>query len=533
DKGIFHSIGGLISYLKYTQKSSVERITQINKYDKDEFMTLPYSTKVNLELTETIMQKEKKGSLFWVIDNTHTPMGKRLLRNYLEKPLLDIDKINYRLNATESLFKDYQNRENLIKFLKSINDIERILTKVIYGNVLPRELLILKNSINVLPEIKGIIKNIDNNLFYDTYENMDTLDNVKNLIDNSIMQEPPATVKDGGYINDNFNEDVDKLRFIMKNSKTMLAELTEKIKNETGIKGLKISYNKVFGYFFEVTKSYQHLVPDYFVRRQTLANCERYITDDLKNLENEILNANDEILQIEREIYGKVCDEISNNMVKIQNTINYIATLDVITSFAITAFKNNYTKPVIDIDGEIKITDGRHPVVEKISNEVFVPNDTYMDNKENLINIITGPNMAGKSTYMRQVAIIVIMAQIGSFVPARYAKIGVVDKLFTRVGAYDDLSSGRSTFMVEMSEVAEILNLSTGKSLLILDEIGRGTSTYDGMSIAMSVIEYIGKKVKGKTLFSTHYHELTHMEEKFNYIKNYNVLVKKKDDSII
>jgi len=525
-------LGGLISYLQYTQKIGVDRINQIKAYENDEFMNLSYNTKMNLELFESARNKEKKGSLFWVIDDTKTPMGKRLLRDFLNKPLISVKNVNERLDATQELFNNYEIRGNISGILKGVHDIERVLTRVVYKNVSPRELLLLKNSLNTIPEIRQKISECNSSLIKYIYDSIDELKDVRELIEHSITEEPPATTKDGGYIKDGFKKEIDDLRYIMKNGKTMLISLAEKTKEETGMRNLKVSYNKIFGYYFEVTKMNQYLVPENFIRRQTLANCERYVTDELKDLESQILNAKDEILQIERDVYDDILCKVSSHCNRIQMSANNIAYLDVVTSFANVAFKNNYTRPTITENNNIIIKEGRHPVVEILTNEIFVPNNTRVDNKENMVNIITGPNMAGKSTYMRQVAIITIMAQIGSFVSANSAEIGIVDKVFTRVGAYDDLSSGMSTFMVEMTEVAEILNYATSKSLIILDEIGRGTSTYDGMSIAMSVVEYIGKNIKAKTLFSTHYHELTDMEGTYNYIKNYNVLVKKKDDTI-
>lgn len=526
------SLGGLICYLRYTQKTNINRVNQIKFYDNNDYMNLSYNTRVNLELLENARNKEKKGSLFWVLDNTNTPMGKRLLRSFISKPLIDVDDINKRLEATSEIINDYSCRENIIDILKNVYDIERVLTRIMYKNVSPRELLLLKGSISQIDNLKANIKGFKSHILSDIYNNTDELYDISGLIENSIKDEPPATIKDGGYIRDCFNEEIDRLRYIIKNSKQMLVDLGEKIKENTGIKTLKISYNKVFGYYFEVTKLNQHLVPDYFVRRQTLSNCERYVTDELKKLEEEILSANDKILQLERNLYDDILDKISMECNRIQNTTDNIAFLDVLTSFATISFNNRYIKPEVTENEDIVITDGRHPVVEKLTDDIFVPNNTNINTTDNMINIITGPNMAGKSTYMRQVAIITIMAQIGCFVPANYAKISVVDKVFTRVGAYDDLSSGMSTFMVEMSEVSEILQCATKNSLLILDEIGRGTSTYDGMSIAMSVIEYIGSHICAKTLFSTHYHELTEMEHMYPYIKNYNVLVKKTGNTI-
>lgn len=526
-------VGNLIYYLKDTQMTGLDRINQFSFYNNSQFMSLPYSTKINLELLETIRYKDKKGSLIWILDNTSTPMGKRLLRNFLEKPLLDVYDINERLNATEELINNYKFRNKLINNLKLINDIERLLTKVVYGNILPRELISLKMSFSCLDSINDIISSLDSDIFKKMSESFDSLNDIVLLIDKSINEDCPATLKDSGYIKYGYDKNVDNLRNIINNSKYMLSELAERVKKETGIKNLKISYNKVFGYFFEVTKTNKDLIPKNFVIRQTLSNCERYVTDELKELENNILNASENILEVEKILYENIVKTISLSKDRIQKVSNTIAFIDVILSFSLVSYKNNYTKPIISDSTVINIEDGRHPVIEKLTNDIFVPNDVYIDCDNNMINIITGPNMAGKSTYMRQVAIIVIMAQIGCFVPAKYAEIGLVDKIFTRVGASDDLSSGMSTFMVEMTEVAEILNNSTNKSLLILDEIGRGTSTYDGMSIAKSVVEYIGNNIKAKTLFATHYHELTSMQDEYSFIKNYNICVKRKNDTIV
>ena len=533
DNVLVKSLWAFLKYLQITQQKGLERISVINFSDGEQFMQIGNTARVNLELLETIQNREKKGSLLWVLDKTSTPMGKRLLRKYIEQPLINPVHIEKRLNTVEELVNNFPLRSEIIEDLAPIQDIERLLTRVVYGSTTPRELITLGFIFNNIPNLKNTLSKGKTKLLTETYEKIDSLDDVGKYIFSAIQEDPPATIKDGNFIQAGFNAEVDRLRDIITNGKAMLHAQSEKLKEDTGIKNLKISYNKIFGYYIEVTKSYLDLVPDYFIRRQTLANCERYITDELKELESEILNANDKILVAEKQLFEEVRVNVAKELERIQSTANYIAVLDVITSFAQISFTNNYVKPVVNSSDRIDIKDGRHPVVEKLVSDFFVPNNSVLDRNNQMISIITGPNMAGKSTYMRQIALITIMAQIGCFVPASYAEIGIVDKVFTRVGASDDLASGKSTFMVEMSEVADILKFATKKSLLILDELGRGTSTFDGMSIAKSVIEYIGKKIKCKTVFATHYHELVAMEDQMDCIKNYNIAVKKKDDSIV
>ena len=530
------AINGLIKYIEDTQKTKLEHINKITIYTITKYMSLDINARRNLEITEKMRDKSKKGTLLWVLDKTSTSMGGRLLRRWLNDPLVDVDEINRRLNAVKELKDDIILRGEVIENLKKVYDIERLAGKMAYGNANARDMVTLKNSLFKLPEVKQILKNCKSDLLKGLYEKLDELQDIYQLIEKSIVEDPPMTIKDGGIIKLGYDEEIDKLKTAQTEGKTWLVQLEAEEKEKTGIKNLKIGFNKVFGYFIEVTKSYLDQVPDRFIRKQTLTNAERYITEDLKNLENQILGAEEKVINLEYNAFVEIREEISKNVTRLQTTSEVISSLDVLTSFAQVAEDFNYCMPVVDSSGTIDIKNGRHPVIEKILGEgVFVENDTFLDKGDNRLSIITDPNMAGKSTYMRQVALITLMAQCGSFVPAESANIGVVDKIFTRVGASDDLSMGQSTFMVEMMEVATILKEATPNSLVILDEIGRGTSTYDGLSIAWAVAEYIADKEKcgAKTLFATHYHELTELEEKLEGVKNYNIAVKEKGEDII
>ena len=499
-------------------------------------MIIDSSTRRNLELVETLREKQKRGSLLWVLDKTKTAMGARTLRAYVEKPLIDKDEIELRQEAIAELNDHVITREELREYLNPIYDLERLITRVTYRTANPRDLIAFKNSISMLPPIKSLLDEFDGALLKNIQNDIDAMEELCSLVDHSIMDEPPISVREGGLIKEGYNEDVDKYRNAKTEGKTWLAELEAKEREKTGIKNLKIKYNKVFGYYLEVTNSYKDLVPDYFTRKQTLANAERYITPELKELEDMILGAEDKLVSLEYDLFCDVRNKIAEEVVRIQRTAKAIANLDVFVSLAVVADQNNYCRPKMTNNGVIDIKGGRHPVVEKmITNDMFIDNDTYLDNGNNRIAIITGPNMAGKSTYMRQAALIVLMAQIGSFVPATSAKIGIVDRIFTRVGASDDLASGQSTFMVEMNEVANILRNATSNSLLVLDEIGRGTSTFDGLSIAWAVVEHISnpRLLGAKTLFATHYHELTELEGKLNNVHNYCIAVKEKGDDIV
>ena len=530
------SINALVQYIEDTQKTSLDHINKITIYNLSKYMALDINARRNLEITEKMRDKSKKGTLLWVLDKTSTSMGGRLLRRWLNDPLVDVDEINRRLNAVKELKDDIILRGEVIENLKKVYDIERLAGKMAYGNANARDMVTLKNSLFKLPEVKQILKNCKSDLLKGLYEKLDELQDIYQLIEKSIVEDPPMTIKDGEIIKLGYDEEIDKLKTAQTEGKTWLVQLEAEEKEKTGIKNLKIGFNKVFGYFIEVTKSYLDQVPDRFIRKQTLTNAERYITEDLKNLENQILGAEEKVINLEYNAFVEIREEISKNVTRLQTTSEVISSLDVLTSFAQVAEDFNYCMPVVDSSGTIDIKNGRHPVIEKILGEgVFVENDTFLDKGDNRLSIITGPNMAGKSTYMRQVALITLMAQCGSFVPAESANIGVVDKIFTRVGASDDLSMGQSTFMVEMMEVATILKEATPNSLVILDEIGRGTSTYDGLSIAWAVAEYIADKQKcgAKTLFATHYHELTELENKIEGIKNYSIAVKEKGEDII
>ena len=531
-----NALGLLLQYIEFTYKTSVTNLTMLNFYQASQYMNLDISAKKSLEITENIKTQDKSKSLLGVIDKTKTPMGKRMIKKYLDQPLTNSVIINKRLDAVEELVNNSIKRISLIDSFSGIFDIERLLTRIIFKTISPRELKSFSCSLSNIKKVKDILKDSSTQILCELHSQLDLLEDIIRLIDDSILDDPPALLRDGEVIKDGFNAKVDEYRDIIKNSKTYISQIESDEKTKTNIKTLKVGYNKVFGYYIEVSKSFIDKVPVHYIRKQTLANCERYIIQDLKELEEKIHNANEKLLKLEYEIYDKIIESITNHMLRIQKTAIAISQIDVLASFAHISAKNNYTKPLIDNSDIIEIKEGRHPIIESILfSAPFVANDTYIDPNKNKISIITGPNMAGKSTYIRQVALSVLMAQIGCFVPASYAKIGIVDGIFTRIGASDDLSSGKSTYMVEMSEMAYILKNMTSKSLIILDEIGRGTSTYDGMSIAGSIIEYISNNDYngGKTLFATHYHELSDMPTKFKNIKNYSIAVKKNGDDII
>lgn len=528
-------ICGLFGYIYKTQRVLVGRFTEIKRYNDNFFMEIDYTARRNLELTETMRSKEKRGSLLWVLDHTSTSMGRRLLKSYIEQPLVKLAIITNRLDAVEQLCRKSVLQSQLSDALSGVYDIERLMTRIMYKTATPRDVKSLSVTALQLPGIKKILTEFDSKLLSELNEKIDTLEDISGVVERAIEDDPPVSVKDGGVIKDGFNEELDRLRHIIKSGGDIIREMEQRERENTGIKSLKISYNRVFGYYIEVTKSYYDLVPDTYIRKQTLANCERYITEELKQYENEILGASEKVLSLEANIFAEVRDFIVGKLNRVQDTAAAVAQLDVLCSFAYVSLKNEYTKPDIAIDGVIDIVEGRHPVVELMLDDgVYVPNDTYLDMNSNRMQIITGPNMSGKSTYMRQVALITLMAQMGCFVPAKRAKITIVDKLFTRVGASDDLTSGQSTFMVEMNEVADILKNATKQSLVILDEVGRGTSTFDGISIATAVAEYISnRRVLGcKTLFATHYHELIKLEERLDGVNNFSVAVKKIGEDI-
>ncbi len=528
--------GALLKYLIETQKNSLEHILEIHPYSIGKFMIIDSSTRRNLELVETLREKQKKGSLLWVLDKTRTAMGARLLRSYVEQPLIEKSEIIKRQKMIETLNKQEITREEFREYLNPIYDLERLITRISYQTANPRDLLALRSSLKMLPPIRMILNDINCELSDEIKEDFDCLTDIYDLLDASINEESPVSVHDGNIIKTGYNEEVDRLRVAKTEGKNWLAQLEAEEKEKTGIKNLRIKYNKVFGYCLEVTNSFKDQVPDYYIRKQTLTNAERFITPKLKELEDTILGSEDRLVSLEYELFNQIRKTIASEVLRILKTAKAIAKLDVFVSLAVTAAQNNYCKPKINESGVIDIKNGRHPVVEKmIPNDMFIDNDTYLDNGNHRISIITGPNMAGKSTYMRQTALIVLMSQIGSFVPASSANIGIVDRIFTRVGASDDLASGQSTFMVEMNEVANILRNATSDSLLILDEIGRGTSTFDGLSIAWAVVEHISnpKLLGAKTLFATHYHELTELEGKLNNVNNYCIAVKEKGDDIV
>ena len=535
DSGVI-AAGAVMQYLYETQKSTLEHITTISPYTTGEFMIIDLSTRRNLELVETMREKQKRGTLLWVLDKTKTAMGARLLRTYIEQPLVHKAQILERQEAVEELNNSYINREEICEYLNPIYDLERLIGRISYKTANPRDLIAFRNSLEMLPHIKNLLGEFRSPLLGRLYEELDTLEDVYDLIFRSIEEEPPITVRDGGIIKDGYSEEADRLRHAKTEGKTWLAELEAKEREKTGIKGLKIKFNKVFGYYFEVTNSFKEMLPDYFIRKQTLANAERYTTSELKELEEIIMGAEDKLFSLEYSLFCEIRDSIGAEVLRIQKAAKAIAGIDVFASLSVVATRNNYVKPSINEKGEIHIKNGRHPVVElMLRGDRFVPNDTYLDTDQNRLLIITGPNMAGKSTYMRQTALIVLMAQLGSFVPADEADIGLCDRIFTRVGASDDLASGQSTFMVEMTEVANILRNATKDSLIILDEIGRGTSTFDGLSIAWAVVEHISNtKILGaKTLFATHYHELTELEGTMSGVTNYCIAVKEQGDDIV
>ena len=530
------SAGALLQYLLETQKNDLSNLTHITPYMSGKYMMLDSSTRRNLELCETLREKQKRGSLLWVLDKTKTAMGARTLRKYVEQPLIDKKEIEKRLDAVQELKDQAISREELREYLSPVYDLERLIMKITYGSANPRDLTAFRTSLEMLPPIRYILQDMQCELLKSITEDLDPLEDLCTLITNAIREEPPIAMKEGNIIRDGYNEEVDKLRRAKSDGKDWLAKLENDEREKTGIKNLRIKYNKVFGYYLEVTNSYKDLVPEYYTRKQTLANAERYITPELKELEDMILGAEDKLYALEYELYTEVRETIAAEVERIQQTAKAVAALDVFASLALVAERNNYVRPKINEKGVIDIKEGRHPVVERmIPNDMFIANDTYLDDKKHRISIITGPNMAGKSTYMRQTALIALMAQVGSFVPAKSANIGISDRIFTRVGASDDLASGQSTFMVEMTEVANILRNATSKSLLILDEIGRGTSTFDGLSIAWAVVEYISdsRLLGAKTLFATHYHELTELEGKIENVNNYCIAVKEKGDDIV
>ncbi|MBM6684106.1 DNA mismatch repair protein MutS [Faecalicatena contorta] len=528
--------GALLVYLKETQKTDLVQLSHLTRYVTGKYMVLDSSTRRNLELSETLREKQKRGSLLWVLDKTKTAMGARMLRKQLEQPLIDKKQIERRLDAVEELLDNAICREEMREYLTPVYDLERLLSKITYKSANPRDLTAFYSSLSMLPHIRCILEDLRSPLLKEILGEMDALEDICDLIGRAICEDPPLAMKEGGIIREGYSEEVDRLRNAKTEGKDWLAKLEEEEREKTGIKNLRIKYNKVFGYYLEVTNSFKNLVPDYYTRKQTLANAERYITPRLKELEDTILGAEDKLYALEYELYCEVRDTIGKEVVRIQNTAKAVAQLDMLASLAVVAERNRYVRPKINEKGVINIKDGRHPVVEQmIPNDMFIANDTYLDDRKDRISIITGPNMAGKSTYMRQTALIVLMAQVGSFVPASSADIGIVDRIFTRVGASDDLASGQSTFMVEMTEVANILRNATRHSLLILDEIGRGTSTFDGLSIAWAVVEHISntKLLGAKTLFATHYHELTELEGKIDNVHNYCIAVKEKGDDIV
>ena len=533
---LLRSTGALLLYLDDIQKVSLDNINYIKSYSISNFMVLDQSTRRNLELSETIRGKSKKGALLSVIDRTSTAMGGRKLKSWLEKPLLSTTDINDRLDAVDELYNDFLKREEIKEYLKSMYDIERLASRIALGNANAKDLIAFRNSVRNLPYIKSMLSDCTSNLLKNTYDNLDILEDLFQIIDKSINEDPPFVLKEGNLIKDGYLPELDEIRGASVNGKQWIAELEQQEKEKTGIKSLKIGFNKVFGYYIDITKSNLSSVPEYFIRKQTLSNSERYITPELKRLEDMVLGAEEKLIELEYQTFIEIRNEIAGHIKRIQQTASFLSDLDCICSLAEVSQKYNYVRPIVNNEDGLIIENGRHPVVEAQNSELkFVPNDTLLDNEENRLLIITGPNMAGKSTYMRQVALITLMAQIGCFVPATKAEIGVVDRIFTRVGASDDLASGQSTFMVEMSELANIMNNATNRSLVILDEIGRGTSTFDGLSIAWSVVEFIADKGKlgSKTLFATHYHELTELEDKLEGVKNYCVIVEEKGKDIV
>ncbi|TGJ78062.1 DNA mismatch repair protein MutS [Caproiciproducens galactitolivorans] len=533
-ENIVRALGALFCYLKQTQRTGIERINTIDLYTGKQFMHLDLNTRRNLELLETMRNKEKRGSLLWVLDKTRTAMGKRLIRNWIEQPLLSPAQISRRLNAVQELVDDPILRGGISEQLTGIHDLERLMSRIVYGSANGRELRSLSSAAARLPGLKNMLKEVKSNLLAEIYQDIDVLDDISQLIERSIVEDPPFSIREGGIIKPGYNEELDLLKGDMSDGRGIIAQIEAQERERTGIPKLKVGYNRVFGYYIEISNSYKNQAPPEYIRKQTLTNCERFITPQLKELEGKILGAHDKSVQLEFQLFDAIRKEVAAQLTRVQKTAHAVARLDVLASFAQVSADNHYVRPIVNLDGKLILKESRHPVVEALLDAPFVPNDVMLDKNENRVAIITGPNMAGKSTYMRQVALIVIMAQIGCFVPASYAEIGITDSIFTRVGASDDLASGQSTFMVEMSEVADILKNATPNSLLILDEIGRGTSTFDGMSIARAVLEYVAdKKLLGaKTLFATHYHELTELEELVDGVKNYNIAVKKRGDDI-
>lgn len=534
DRAIVLAVGGLIDYIAETQKKDISYINKLSVYTGGQFLDMDVNTRRNLELCESMRSKEKKGSLLWVLDKTRTSMGGRLIRKWIERPLLNCAEIRARQGAVEELYNSFMLREQISDIFDSVLDLERLITRIVYGSANAKDLRAVANTCKILPELRNILENSKSEELFSVYRELDTLEDITTLLESSIVDDPPFSVREGNMIRDGYNSQVDEFRNAVYHADEWKERILEGEKEATGIKNLKIGYNKVFGYYIEVTKSQISAVPDRYIRKQTLANCERYITEELKDMEATVLGASDKLASLEYELFCEIRGKVAEASVRIQKAAELIAKTDVYLSLATVASKNRYVKPEINSSDEINIKDGRHPVVEQFCKEsYFVPNDTLLDLKSTRLMLITGPNMAGKSTYMRQVALIVLMAQMGSFVPCAEASIGVVDKIFTRVGASDDLASGQSTFMLEMNEVAYILKNATRKSLIIYDEVGRGTSTFDGMSIARAIVEYTaGRKIGAKTLFATHYHELTSMEDEFEGIVNYNIAAKKRGDSI-
>lgn len=524
----------LLKYLETTEKNALDHISTLEYYEANNYLIMDFSTRINLEIHETIISRDKKGSIVGFLDKTNTSMGGRLLRKWLEQPLIDKKQIEYRNSIVEFFVNNMNTRDSVSELLKNVHDIERLSTRVSTGSCNGRDMIALKNSISQIPDIKTLLRETGHKALLNMEKNLDELRDIYKLIDDSIMDNPPVTITEGNLIKLGFDENLDRIKEVAIKGKSWLKDLEEKEKEKTGINNLKIGYNKMLGYYFEVTKGNMSKVPEYFIRKQTLTNAERFFTEELKGMENEILTAEDKLLSSEYKVFVDIREKVKSQIFRIQTTSKFIATLDVLVSFAQIAFLNSFSKPELNTSGTIEIKDGRHPVVESnIDNNLFVPNDTNLDLKNNMIQIITGPNMAGKSTYMRQVAIITLLAHIGSFVPAESANISVVDRIFTRIGAADNLSQGESTFMVEMNEVANIVETATSRSLIILDEVGRGTSTYDGLSIARALIEYIAENIRAKTLFATHYHELTDLEDEYKNIKNLTILAEEKGEDVI
>ncbi len=531
---VVFAISGLLTYLAETQKTDISYINNLNYYKSDRFMAIDLSTRRNLEICETLRTKEKKGTLLWVLDHTKTAMGARLLRKWCEQPLLSVVSIQRRQSAVKELYDNYMVKEQLAELLSKVSDLERLMTKIVYNSANGKDLKSLEYTADVIPEIKKALNVFSSNELSGFFNSIDTLSDIGALIKSAIVEDPPFLIREGGFIKEGYSHEVDELRSMMKEGKGWIAQIEQTERETTGIKNLKVGYNRVFGYYIEVSKSFISSVPERYIRKQTLANCERYITQELKEMESRVLGAQDKLVALEYELFQRIRETISANISRIQSTANILSMTDVYVSLADAAKKNSFVCPEVDYSDKLEINDGRHPVVEKfVKGTMFVPNDTMMDSASRLM-LITGPNMAGKSTYMRQNALIIIMAQMGSFVPAKYARIGIVDKMFSRIGASDDLASGQSTFMLEMNEVAYILSNATSKSFIIYDEIGRGTSTFDGMSIARAVAEYTaGKKCGAKTMFATHYHELCELADRCEGIVNYSIAAKKRGDELI